>query len=498
IVTAAVTEAGTGRPRAASPCPTAAPNSGPSSTFCGRIPSSPPRVPVAAPTATGPAPVTRPAAHPSGATSAALVAIRAHSGGISPGRCRARATASQAASAAAPATAPTPAAREPRCPVNAAPATPPMTPATMAGCFRPAGVPRLSAAIPETYRPRALPRHTAGNTSCSSVPPGLARGGSGDAGLVGDHDQLDPVAAVQLGQEPAHVRLDRGHAQVQARGDLGVGHPGGDQREHLALALGELRKHLIARRRYGTWPAGELGDQAPGDARRQQRLSAGDHPDGFEQLLRRCVLEDEPAGPVAQGFEDVLVLVEGGHHEDPGQRVLPAVEDDLGGFQAVHDGHPDVHQHHVGPQGPGLAYRLDPVTGLADDLQIRSGVDQDPESGAHKGLVVGDQHADRVAGGARTAVGLAGHRRRSSAGRRATTAKPPPGRGSAVNWPPSSAARSRIPTMPRPGERGLGWAGPGSPPARAGPGPSSVTVMVSSDGPCATSTSAWAVPACFT
>ena len=111
---AAVTEAGTGRPRAASPRPTAAPNSGPSSTFCGRIPSRPPRVPVAAPTATGPAPVTRPAAHPSGATSAALVPIRAHNGGISPGRCQARATASQAPSAAAPATAPTLAARAPR------------------------------------------------------------------------------------------------------------------------------------------------------------------------------------------------------------------------------------------------------------------------------------------------------------------------------------------------------------------------------------------------
>src|SRR5262245_47296674 len=246
---AAVTEAGTGRLRAASPRPTAAPNSGPSSTFCGRIPSSPPRVPVAAPTATGPAPVTRPAAHPNGATSAALVAIRAHSGGISPGRCRARATASPAASAAAPATAPTPPAPGPLCPGISAPATPPMTPATRAGCFLAAGVRRLSAATPQTYRPLALPRHTAGNASCSSVPPGLARGGIGDAGLVGDHDQLDPVAAVQLGQEPAHVGLDRGHAQVQARGDLGVGHPGGDQREHLVLALGELRKHLIARRR---------------------------------------------------------------------------------------------------------------------------------------------------------------------------------------------------------------------------------------------------------
>ena len=110
----ATTAAGTVRCRALSSLPTAAPNTGPASTFCGRTPSRPPSPPVTAPTATGPARPVRPAAQPSGATRAALVAIRCHSGGISPGRCRARATASDAASNPAPAAAPALAARRPR------------------------------------------------------------------------------------------------------------------------------------------------------------------------------------------------------------------------------------------------------------------------------------------------------------------------------------------------------------------------------------------------
>ena len=208
---------------------------------------------------------------------------------------------------------------------------------------------------------------------------------------------------------------------------------------------------------------GELGDQAPGDARRQQRVAAGDDPDGLEQLLGRGVLEHEPAGPAAQRLEDVLVLVEGGHDQDPGQRILAAVEDDLGGFQPVHDRHPDIHQHDVGPQSAGLAHRLDAVRGLADDVQVGRGFDQDPEPGPDEGLVVGDQDPDLARAGARRDCSQrsGAHERRPSAGSRATTANPPSGRGPRRGPPPSIAARSRMPASPSPGQ-------PGQP---AAPGP---------------------------
>jgi hypothetical protein len=182
---------------------------------------------------------------------------------------------------------------------------------------------------------------------------------------------------------------------VQVPGYLGVGEARRHLFKHLVLTLGELGQQPLGGRE-GLGPAGELGDQAAGDARRQQRLAAGDDPDRVEQLLRRGVLEHESAGPAAQRLEDVLVLVEGGHHEDPGQRRLDRRRDDLGGLQPVHDRHADVHQHDVGPQRPRLADRLDPVAGLADHAQVRGGLDEHPEPGPDQGLVVGDQHPDLV------------------------------------------------------------------------------------------------------
>ena len=51
---------------------------------------------------------------------------------------------------------------------------------------------------------------------------GMVLSGGGDAGFVGDHDELGAVAPVQFAQEPTDVSLDGGDAEVQVRGDLGV------------------------------------------------------------------------------------------------------------------------------------------------------------------------------------------------------------------------------------------------------------------------------------
>ena len=56
--------------------------------------------------------------------------------------------------------------------------------------------------------------------------------------------QLDPVAAAGLGQQVAHVGLDRGHGQPLPVADLLVGEPQGDKRQDLALTLGQARDLL--------------------------------------------------------------------------------------------------------------------------------------------------------------------------------------------------------------------------------------------------------------
>jgi hypothetical protein len=53
---------------------------------------------------------------------------------------------------------------------------------------------------------------------------------------------VDPVAEAQLGQDVAHVRLDRGVTDDELAGDLGVGAPGGQQAQHLDLARASGRR----------------------------------------------------------------------------------------------------------------------------------------------------------------------------------------------------------------------------------------------------------------
>ena len=64
--------------------------------------------------------------------------------------------------------------------------------------------------------------------------PGVAAGASGvrgfpaagldQAGFAGEHDGLGPVMQAELAEDPRDVGLDRGVAEEQLTGDVGVGH----------------------------------------------------------------------------------------------------------------------------------------------------------------------------------------------------------------------------------------------------------------------------------
>ncbi len=82
----------------------------------------------------------------------------------------------------------------------------------------------------------------AGRSGCHWLA-GLA--GPHDAGFVGQHDHLDPVAQSEFGQDAGDVAFHRGITEVEPPGDLGVGQALGDQLHHLKLAAGQLAKILM-------------------------------------------------------------------------------------------------------------------------------------------------------------------------------------------------------------------------------------------------------------
>jgi len=123
--------------------------------------------------------------------------------------------------------------------------------------------------------------------------------------------------------------------------------------------------------------AGETVDEPAGDAGCDHGVAGRDRPDAVEQVGRRDVLEQEPAGSGTQRRVDVLVEVERGEHQDPCRE--PGGDDLPGGLQAVHDRHPHVHQHDIGMQRPGHRHGLRAVAGLADHLDVGLGLQRHAE-----------------------------------------------------------------------------------------------------------------------
>ena len=139
----------------------------------------------------------------------------------------------------------------------------------------------------------------------------------------------------------------------------------------------------------------QLGQEAAHQLGRHRGLVAGRRPEHGEQLLGVQVLEQVAVHAHADGPEQPLVVVADRQHDhlDAGE----LLEDHLGGLDARHDRHLHVHDHQVGLQPSRLLDALEAVVGLADDLQVRLGVDQRRDRAAEQRGVVDEQHP----GGAR-------------------------------------------------------------------------------------------------
>ena len=66
------------------------------------------------------------------------------------------------------------------------------------------------------------------------------RSGGNEAGLVGDHDELDAVSRAKLREDAGDVRLDRQGAQVEGFCDFAVRASSRDEIEYFELARAKL------------------------------------------------------------------------------------------------------------------------------------------------------------------------------------------------------------------------------------------------------------------
>src|SRR5215469_14047541 len=80
-------------------------------------------------------------------------------------------------------------------------------------------------------------------TSRARLQDALGQTGPGQAGFVGDHNQLGPVSRAELGHRPVDVGLGGQRAHEQGCGDFVVAHARSDPGEHLPLPVSEYRQH---------------------------------------------------------------------------------------------------------------------------------------------------------------------------------------------------------------------------------------------------------------
>ena len=218
-------------------------------------------------------------------------------------------------------------------------------------------------------------------------------------------------------------------ADHQLAADLRVGQAADEQVEHLAFPGRQLADGAGDGGLGPDRDSGELLDDRAGDGRGEQRVAAGHDPDRRDDLLRRRVLEHEPARAGPQRVVDVVVEPERGQDQHPGGGLSP--HDPPGGLDAVKHRHPDVHEHHVRSQPPGHGDRVLPVAGLARHGDLRLALQDLAQSDPDQRLVVGNQHGRHSGSSTRTA-------------------KPPSRRADASNLPPYKVTRSRMPARPCP------------------------------------------------
>lgn len=222
---------------------------------------------------------------------------------------------------------------------------------------------------------------------------------------------------------------------MELAGDLLVGQTVGDQHEHLRLPRGEPVRSLGALRGNGRLRFGQPLQQAPLNARREPGVPGQHAPHGPYDLVAARVLGEIAAGPGSERGEQRGVVGVRGEHDD----LCPGVfgPDASGRLHPVAAGHAQVHQHDVRIELGHQPHGLVPIGGGPDDLDPRQQPEQHHDALAHHGLIVRHDDTGRC-------PALLRH-----TGTFSITTNPS-SYGPASSEPPSSSARSRIPSRPYP------------------------------------------------
>jgi hypothetical protein len=126
------------------------------------------------------------------------------------------------------------------------------------------------------------------------------------AGFPGVLHRLLPPVETQALEDVVHVVLDRLLLDVEARRDLLVGEPFGDEAQDLELPRRQLDVLRLIGRAAGRGQRRETREEARRDLRRDPRLAPGDESHDVTELLDGCILAHVPGGAGLDHLRDRL------------------------------------------------------------------------------------------------------------------------------------------------------------------------------------------------
>ena len=188
-------------------------------------------------------------------------------------------------------------------------------------------------------------------------------------GVMHEDRDLDSVADTEFGEQAGDVGFDGCFAHEQRRGDISVRcartHRVGD----FTLSIGQRRQSFSSKfAAIGQFVVAQMRQQRARNRRGEHRFTRGYLQHGVDDLGWRRVLQQKAVGARSKCTEHLIVGLERGQHDDV-WRVGKASDGRRCG-DAVHFGHPNVHQHDI---GAALVYRSDSfstVSRLAHHVQL--------------------------------------------------------------------------------------------------------------------------------